>query len=357
MSKLESRFPAALSLLLAAGLLAWCGCGRKGEAPGEQPGKKKGFVIGVSNGWVGSEWRSQMVDDVLAAAEPYKEAGLIEKVVVQSTDVDIPGQIGQVKNFINMGVDAILINPNAQAPFNPVINEAKRAGIIVVATDQEVTSPDAVNVVIDQREWAQISARWLAEKLNHKGNIVCINGMAGHPANEARVRGYHDVFDKHPGIKILNETNANWDQALGQQVASTLLATYPALNGIWVQDGMSEGALRAVQAANRKDIIITGEARVGYMKLWKEAGIDGIGVANPPGCMTSALRVALQLLQGRTVDPAQLKGEHGNTLYVPVPGVVTNENFDEYFERTQDKPDYYAIDGSITDEQAAAFFL
>jgi ribose transport system substrate-binding protein len=337
------------SVACVAGLV---GC----ERAGERAEKTGGFVIGVSNGWVGSEWRSQMVDDVQRAAEAYKTQGLVSKVVVQSTDVDVQGQIAQIKNFITMGVDAILINPNAQSPFNPVIGEARRAGIVVIATDQEVTSPEAVNVVIDQREWARTSARWLAKKLGNEGKIVCINGMAGHPANEARVRGYHDVFDAIPAIEILNETNANWDQALAQQTTSTLLATYPALDGIWVQDGMAEGALRALRSAKRTDVIVTGEARVGYLKLWKEAGIDGIGVANPPGCMTSALRVALEMLKGRKLKAGVLKGAHGNTLYVPIPAVVTNENFDEVFAKVKDKPDYYSVDGSISDEEAAAFF-
>jgi len=345
--RMQLAFTAAIAVC-AGGLL--CGCARKGDSA------QRGFTIGVSNGWVGSEWRSQMVANVLAVAEEYKQEGLVKDVKVQSTDVDIQGQIGQIKNFISLGVDAILINPNAPAPFNPVIGEARRAGIVVIATDQEVTSPDAVNVVIDQREWARISARWLAKKLNYKGKLVCINGMAGHPANEARVRGYHDVFDQHKELKILNETNANWDQALGQQTMNTLLATYPDLDGVWVQDGMAEGALRALLAANRKDVLITGEARVGYLKLWKEAGIDGIGVANPPGCMASALRVALQMLRGKQLKPDTLGGEHRNTIYVPVPCVITNENFDEYYAKCSGKPDHFAIDGWITEAEAAAFF-
>ncbi len=71
------------------------------------------------------------------------------------------------------------------------------------------------------------SADWLAKTLKGKGNVVAINGVAGHPANQMRVAGYKEVFAKYPGIKILNEVNANWDEAQGQQAMQNLLATYP----------------------------------------------------------------------------------------------------------------------------------
>jgi ribose transport system substrate-binding protein len=346
MCRLRQVLVLSLVVLFAIGGLAFAG----GQQEAEEEG---GYVIGVSNGWVGSEWRNQMVDDVVQAAEKYKESGLVKEVIVQSTNVDVQGQINQVRNLMNAGADLILINPNAQSPFNPVIREAKERGVLVISTDQEVTSQDAINVVINQREWARTSAQWLAEQLNNEGRLVTINGVSGHPANEARVKGYHDVFDQHDGIEILNETNADWDQALGQQTANSLLATYPDLDGIWVQDGMAEGTLRALLSADREDeVTMVGEARVGFMKQWKEAGISTIGVPNPPGCMASAMKVGLLMLQGYELKDGVLEGTYENSLYLPIPEPVTNENLDEMLDEYGDKPDQWAIDDIISEEYA-----
>lgn len=318
--------------------------------------KTDNFIIGISNPWVGSEWRTQMVDDVLEAVKVYKEEGLIKEVIVQSFDVTLEGQIDQIRNLITKGADVILVNPADAKALNPIIREAKKKGIIVIATDTEVSSTDAINVAIDQSEFARISSKWLAEKLNGSGKIVTINGIAGHPANTARIKGYKEIFEQYSGINILNETNGDWDQAKGQVVMQNLLATYRDLDGVWVQDGMAEGALLALLAAERTDVKIIGEARVGYLKLWKEKGIDTIGVANPPGCMTSALQVAVQMLRGKELKDNVLEGPYGNTIYVPIPAVVTNENFDEVFSEYKDYPDYYSVDGSITAEEAARYF-
>tara|TARA_R110002049_G_scaffold40271_1_gene122865 strand:- start:180 stop:488 length:309 start_codon:yes stop_codon:yes gene_type:complete len=71
------------------------------------------FTIGLSNGWVGSEWRTQMIEEAEAAAAAWAERGVTVKVVVQSANVDVPGQIAHVRNFMNQGVDAVIINPNS----------------------------------------------------------------------------------------------------------------------------------------------------------------------------------------------------------------------------------------------------
>ncbi len=317
---------------------------------------EEGYIIGISNPWVGSEWRTQMVDNVLKEAQPYIEAGFIKEVIVQSFDTTLEGQIDQVRNLMTKGANVILINPADAKAFAPIVREAKKKGVIIIGTDTELASPDAINVAIDQSEWARISARWLVDKLGGSGKIVTINGIAGHPANTARVKGYTEIFKANSGIEILNETNADWDNAKGQATMQNLLATYPDLDGVWVQDGMSEGALRALLAAERTDIKITGEARVGYLKLWNEKKIDGIGVANPPGCMTSAFFVAIHLLKGKELKKDVFEGPYGNTIYVPSPVVVTNENFDEVYGEYKDFPDYISVDGYITEEDAAKYF-
>lgn len=325
-------------------------------------GAKGPFTIGVSNGFVGSEWRTQMLQDMQDLNAEFKKAGLTNDLVIESADVDVPSQIQQIRNLINKGVNAIIINPNDQQALNPVIKEAKAAGIVVIAVDQEVSAPEAINVVIDQTEWARKSARWLVEQLGGKGNVVVINGIAGHPANEARYNGVKEVFGQNPNIKVLNVVNANWDQATGQQKMGELLASQPNIDGIWTQDGMASGALRAVMAANpSKYPVEVGEARLEYLKLWdemrkKQPDWTSYGVVNPPGIGASGLRVAVALLQGKQLKDDALKGPFKNSLYAPIPGEVTKDNLDAELAKYKDKPASYTLDGMLSEQEAAAFF-
>jgi ribose transport system substrate-binding protein len=312
------------------------------------------FTIGVSNGFVGSEWRTQMIANIEEVFAEYEEQGLVDELIVESADVDVNGQIQQIRNLIQAGVDAIIVNPNSQTALNAVFEEAANEGILVISTDQAVPSDAVTNVVIDQQEWARISARWLAEQVGEGGQVVAVNGIAGHPANEDRWEGASEVFEE-AGVEVLQNANADWDQATGQQVMSDLLATFGDLDGVWTQDGMAEGVLRALIAADRLDDVTTvGEARAGFMRLWQENEIDSIGVVNPPGVAGSALRIAVHMLQGRELDEGQITD--GNTVFVPIPGEVTNENLDEEVAEIDGEPDSYVVDGMITDDEAQGFF-
>lgn len=320
--------------------------------------------IGVSNGFVGSEWRTQMLDNIRDVVADLKKSGTNVELVVQSADVDVQGQIQQIRNLINAGVKGILINPNSQTGLNQVIKEATDAGVKVVVVDQEVSAPTAVNVGIDQRAWAKDKMDWLAKTLGGKGNVVLINGIAGHPANEARVAGINDSLKSYPDIKVLNSANGDWDQAKAQQVLSSILASQPNIDGIFTQDGMGQGVLRALIAAKpAKMPAVSGEAYVGYMKLWTDIKktnpeFKSYGLANPPGVGASGLRVLVNLVQGKTLKDGVLGGAAKNTIYVPVPARVDDATLTKTLTEltAQKKADTYTMDGYLTAAQAAAYF-
>jgi ribose transport system substrate-binding protein len=314
------------------------------------------LTIGLSNGWVGSEWRTQMIAEAQAAAAAWQARGVDIHVVVQSATTDVPGQIGQVRNFINQGVNAIIINPSSPTAFSPVFAQAHARGILVVATDAEVSSKDAIYVGINQKAWAEQSAAWLVKAMHGQGNVMAINGIAGNAANEMRVAGYREVFAKSPGIKLLNETNANWDEAQGQQVMQNLLATYPNVQGVWVQDGMAAGAWRAIIGANKASTIAaTGEIRKDFLTIWASQHLNSGASVNPPGVMASALNVAVWKLTGKTFKPGVFGGVYGNAIYIPIP-FVDNSNLQAVLKQAAGKPGYWSVTDVVTPDEALRFF-
>ncbi len=340
------------------------------------------FTIGVSNSFVGSEWRTQMIqnlEDVAAELSEDEALGVNIELVIESEDTDAAGQEQQIQNLVNRGVDAIIVNPGDAEALRLALEDAAAAGVVVVSIDQEIDGEGVVNVVIDQTEWARISARWLAESLGGEGDIVLIEGFVGHPANTARMTGVEEVLAEYPDINVVGRESGSWDQATGQQVMSDFLASLPNIDGVWTQDGMATGVLTAIQTANPEEWpLTTGEARASYVQRWNEILEDNpdfqsIGVVNPPGVAASGLRVAVELLLGGEIDPKQFGGPYGNTLYVPIPYVVLGEewtyvdmegeefdlpnNFEEIYTEVAGEPESYTLDGMITQEEAKAFML
>lgn len=338
------------------------------------------YTIGISNSFVGSEWRTQMISNIEEVAAELEEAlGIQIDLVIESEDTDAAGQEQQILNLINRGVDGIIVNPGDAEALRLTLEDAVAQGIPVISVDQEVDGEGVINVVIDQSEWARISARWLAEQLGGEGKIVLIEGFVGHPANTARMTGVEEVLAEYPGIEVVGRESGAWDQATGQQVMSDFLASLPQIDGVWTQDGMAFGVLNAIKTANPEVWpLSTGEARADFLNEWaatieENPDFKTIGVTNPPGVGASGLRVLINLLQGKVVDEAQLGGAFGNSLVVPIPNVYVNEDFtyvtmdgeeveypanlEEALEFIQDKAGSYTLDGIITQEEADAYFV
>ncbi len=335
------------------------------EAPQPTAATTKKFTIGISNPFISSEYRTQMIQELKDVNAEYMQAGITNDLVIESADTDVPGQIQQLQNLINKNVDAILVNPGDVNALNATLEEAVAKGIIVISVDQEIPAKGVYNVGIDQKAWAMTSAKWLAEKLGGKGNIVEIEGFPGHPANTARMDGVAEVLKGYPDIKVLGKDTGKWDEATGQQVMSQFLASFPNMDGYWTQDGMAIGALQAVMAANpAKWPQGVGEGRCQFLQLWNEAlktkpDFETIAVANPPGVSPTGLRIAVNMLLGKKLDESKLTGAFGHMFTIPVPYVVTKDNFQEVFTTVcKDKPATYLLDGIMTNAEVLQnFFL
>jgi ribose transport system substrate-binding protein len=324
----------------------------------------KTFTIGISNPFISSEYRTQMIDELKQVNQEYMNAGVTNELVIESADTDVAGQIQQLQNLMAKNVDAILVNPGDVSGLNATLQEAVNKGIIVISVDQELDVPGVYNVGIDQKEWAKTSAEWLAKKLGGKGNIVEIEGFPGHPANVARMDGVAEVLANYPDIKVLAKDTGKWDEATGQQVMSNFLASFPNLDGYWTQDGMAIGAFQAVLAANpAKFPVGVGEGRCQFLQLWADRlkvdpNFETIAVANPPGVSPTGLRIAVNMLMGKKVDTTKLGGVNGLSFVIPVPVVVTKDNFQQVFEtQCKDKPATFLLDGIMTDQEVQQYFL
>ncbi|MCL4559301.1 MAG: substrate-binding domain-containing protein [Chloroflexi bacterium] len=330
--------------------------------PPAATGKK--FTIGISNSFISSEYRTQMIQELKDVNAEYMAAGITNDLVIESADTDVPGQIQQLQNLMNKGVDAILVNPGDISGLNATLEEAVSKGIIVISVDQALNAQGVYDVGIDQYLWAKTSAEWLAQKLNGTGNIVEIEGVPGHPANVLRMSAVDDVLKNYPNIKVLGKQTGNWDEATGQQVMSNFLSAFPNLDGYWTQDGMAIGAMQAVLAANpAKFPVGVGEGRCQFLQLWnqrlqQDPNYETIAVANPPGVSPTGLRIAVNMLEGKKVDTTKLGGPSGTQFVIPIPVIVTKDNFQQVFTTDcANKPASYLLDGIMTDAEVQQFFL
>jgi ribose transport system substrate-binding protein len=210
---------------------------------------------------------------------------------------------------------------------------------------------------MDQYDWGKQIAEWFVQEIGGKGDIVVLAGVAGGPSNVSRLEGQYDVLEQYPDINVLTEVNGDWDQGTAQTVMSNVIASYPNIDGVLTQDGMSLGTIKAFQAAGRDIPVVSGETMVGFLRLWKELeeseGFNTWGINDPPSVSTAALSIGIRLLQGKTPKEGTLDG---NYFYYPVQVIIDNDNLDEYLEEYKDAEDTYFPDERLSEEEIDSYF-
>jgi len=176
-----------------------------------------------------------------------------------------------------------------------------------------------------------------------------------------------DALAKYPGIKLLATENGNWDQAAAQQKMTDLLASFPNIDGVLTQDGMTLGIIRAFQAAGKKLPPITGETQVAFIKEWKKmkdaTGFSTVGIENSPGAVCTSLGIGIRLLQGKKlkadvlIDPATGKPAAGaQTIWTHPSLQVDNSNIDKVYDEYKDWEDSFYVNTWYTQAQIDALF-
>ena len=89
----------------------------------------KDFTIGLSNGWVGSEWRTQMIDEAKEAAAKWKTKGVDVEVIVYI-------KFSSSSNHGDHGDPFFTTTPKALMSLMGAPMYAQQAAIAVQATDR-----------------------------------------------------------------------------------------------------------------------------------------------------------------------------------------------------------------------------
>ena len=296
----------------------------------------EGYVVALCNYSIGNSWRAQMEQEFVAEAEKLKAEGVVSEYYITNSNEDINKQISDMQDLITKKVDAIVITAASPTALAPVVEEAAEAGIKVVSFDNVVETDEQVATVgIDEKEFGRIGAEWLVDKLDGKGKIVVLNGIAGTATDSLRWGGAEEVFKQYPDIEILGSAHASWDYAQGKAAMESMLSAYPEIDGVWSQGGaMTQGAIDAFIAAGRDLVPMTSEGNNGAIRAWienKDKGLSCIAPSNPTYTSAEALRVVIKALNGEDIP--------GNVVMDIE--TVTEENVDQYYR--SDMPDSFWV--------------
>ena len=220
----------------------------------------KKYVIGVSQC---SEdiWRDKLNDELKMGE--YLNDSLIVKLASSNDDNVLQNK--QVNQFVDEGVDLLIISPNQLSAISKAVERAFDKGIPVILYDRK-TNSDKYTAFIgcDNYTIGNSMGKFIAQQLNGKGRVVEICGLDGSSPALERHRGFMDAIKPHPGIQVVASEGGNWKEEGGIQAMKRILKKTHDFDYVFAHnDRLAWGAYVAAR-------------QMGLERNYKYTGVDGM---------------------------------------------------------------------------------
>ena len=223
----------------------------------QQPKK---FVIGVSQ-CSEDVWRDKLNDELKMGE--YLNDSIIVKLASSNDDNVLQNK--QVNQFIDEGVDLLIVSPNQLSAISKSVERAYDKGIPVILYDRK-TNSDKYTAFIgcDNYTIGKSMGTFIAQQLHGKGRIVEISGLEGSSPALERHRGFMDAIKPYPGLQVVASEEGNWKEEGGIQAMKRILKQTQDFDYVFAHnDCLAWGAYVAAR-------------QMGVERKYKYTGVDGM---------------------------------------------------------------------------------
>jgi ABC-type sugar transport system substrate-binding protein len=264
--------------LVGAIALTATGCAGSSDGGGDDAGGGDELItVGFAQTGSESGWRSANTESMKTAFSTENGFDLI----FNAADNDTAAQIAAVRDFINQGVDAIVIAPIVEDGWDDVLQEAADAGIPVVLEDRTVTASEdlyASWVGLDFKKEGVMAGEWAVETFGDTPTkMVVLEGTTGSaPAND-RAAGF-DEATAGSAIEKIDSQTGDFTRDGGKTVMEGFLQKY-GVDGIDLvyahNDDMALGAIEAIEAAGAEPGVDIQIVSIDAVRDGMQALVDG----------------------------------------------------------------------------------
>jgi len=245
-------------MLAAAAACILGGCGSSEPSSGAEENNL--IVVGFSQVGAESDWRTAntaSMQEALSAENGYR-------LIFEDAQQKQQNQITDIRNFINQGVDYIVLAPTTETGWDTVLTEAKEAGIPVIIVDRMIETSDldlfTCWIGSDFRKEGDTAVEWMENHLEGPLRIVHLQGNIGSTAQIGRTKGLEAGLGVHNDWQLVFQESGDFTQAKGQELMEKVLSKEISFNVIYSEnDNMTYGAIDALKTAGidpGKDVAI-----------------------------------------------------------------------------------------------------
>ena len=231
MKSLKKMVAIGLSTAVIGAVLAGCG-GEKAADKGDANKALKGGGSNIIYIITPSHSNPFFKTEADAAAAKAKALGYEVKTV--SHDDDATKQSELFENAISDKAAAIICDNAGADATVAAVKKAREAGIPTFLIDREINGSGIAisQIVANNYQGAKAIAEKFVEKMGEKGTYAELLGKESDTNAGVRSKAFHEVVDQYPGMKMVAQQTANWEQTEAYQKVETILQSNPDIKGI-----------------------------------------------------------------------------------------------------------------------------
>jgi len=168
-------------------------------------------------------------------------------------------QTAQIEDLLTRGIDVLIVSPADAGALADVVDRAKAAGVLVIASDRAVDTEVLTYIGAENVDTGQVAGEYVAELLGGEGKVAVLQGSLGASPTIDRQRGFLETLADYPGIEVIADQSANYNRADGLRVMEDYLQRFGPgeIDAVFTHnDEMSLGAIQAIKEAGRLDEIL-----------------------------------------------------------------------------------------------------
>ncbi|GHV39511.1 LacI family transcriptional regulator [Synergistales bacterium] len=240
-------------LLFIAGALYMRMSGNPSQSAPDQSASDM-IVVGFSQVGAESDWR---MANTKSMRETFTEARGY-KLLFRDAQQKQSNQIEAVREFISQKVNYIVLAPITEEGWDPVLREAKDAGIPFVIVDRMIKTSDEDLYISwvgsDFRKEGGTAVAWMEKTFASDKDLVIVHlqGNRGSSAQIGRTEGLQAGVSKNLGWKVVVRDSGDFTQVKGKEVMARILKQYDKIDVLYCEnDNMAFGAMEAMDEVSR----------------------------------------------------------------------------------------------------------
>lgn len=306
------RIVFGIALVLCVGLIC-AGCGKD-----MQTAAPDSYTIGVVTKSSTSEYWMSLCEGVKEAADKYK----MDVIILQpDSETNKEAQIKMIETLVKKKVDMIAVSPIDSRDASEYLEVVKENDIPVISYDDAFDSQEIPYIGIDNEKAGYELMEYLAEQMNHQGEVGIICGHLNQRCHRLRMEGAKRYLENEPDMTLSYVESGYSNLQIKEDVINRLRQEYPKVKGIMITSVAT--AMGVADAVGQDIKIVSVDAQEDALEALKDGRITALVAQSGYQTGYEMIRYISDLKDGKSKEKEKILEAQ----------LLTQENLEKYLQK------------------------